>query len=53
MQRDIMDGRPSELEYQNGAIVRYGQETGVDTPVNRFMYHSLLPQERLARRGGN
>lgn len=51
MQRDIMDGRPSELEYQNGAVVRYGQKTGVATPVNRFMYHSLLPQEKLARRG--
>ena len=36
MQRDIMDGRPSELEYQNGAVVRLGREAGVDTPVNSF-----------------
>jgi 2-dehydropantoate 2-reductase len=49
MQRDIMDGRPSELEYQNGAVARYGQEAGVDTPVNAFFYHSLLPLERIAR----
>ena len=28
MQRDIMDGRPSELEYQNGAVVRLGAGGG-------------------------
>ena len=49
MQRDIMEGRPSELEVQNGAVVRFGQETGVPTPVNTFIYHCLLPQEMKAR----
>ena len=49
MQRDIMDGRPSELEYQNGAVVRLGREAGVDTPVNSFIFTSLLPQELRAR----
>ena len=49
MQRDIMEGRPSELEVQNGAVVRFGQETRVPTPVNNFIYHSLLPQEMKAR----
>ena len=49
MQRDIMEGRPSELEVQNGAVVRFGQENGVPTPVNSFIYHSLLPQEMKAR----
>jgi 2-dehydropantoate 2-reductase len=49
MQRDIMDGRPSELNEQNGAVVRYGGKGDVPTPVNRFIYHSLLPQERNAR----
>jgi 2-dehydropantoate 2-reductase len=49
MQRDIMNGRPSELEVQNGAVVRLGQEIGVDTPVNNFIYHSLLPMEMRAR----
>ncbi len=49
MQRDIMNGRPSELEVQNGAVVRLGQEVGVDTPVNNFIYHSLLPMEMRAR----
>ena len=49
MQRDIMNGRPSELEVQNGAVVRLGQEVGVETPVNTFIYHSLLPMEMAAR----
>ncbi len=49
MQRDIMAGKPSELDAWNGAIVRFGGETGVDTPVQTFTYHALLPMERRAR----
>ncbi|NIS59636.1 MAG: 2-dehydropantoate 2-reductase [Proteobacteria bacterium] len=49
MQRDIMEGRPSELDSQNGAVVRLGQAVGVETPVNAFIYHSLLPMEMRAR----
>ncbi|MBK5104111.1 MAG: 2-dehydropantoate 2-reductase [Burkholderiales bacterium] len=49
MQRDIMAGRPSELEQQNGAVVRLGKEVSVETPINSFIYHSLLPMERRAR----
>jgi 2-dehydropantoate 2-reductase len=49
MQRDIIDGRPSELESQNGAVVRIGREQGLPTPVNQFIYDSLLPQELKAR----
>ena len=50
MQRDIMAGRPSELEAQNGAVVRLGAAEGVATPTHSFIYHSLLPQEEAARR---
>ena len=49
MQRDIMDGHPSELEAQNGAIVNLGHIHNIPTPVHAFIYHSLLPQENLAR----
>jgi len=49
MQRDIMAGRPSELESQNGAVVRLGQEVGVATPLHAFIYHSLTPLEMRAR----
>ena len=50
MQRDIMDGRPSELDAWNGAICRFGARAGVETPVHSFTYHTLLPMERRARR---
>jgi 2-dehydropantoate 2-reductase len=49
MQRDIMEGHPSELEAQNGAIVHMGQKHNIPTPVHSFIYYSLLPQENLAR----
>ncbi len=49
MQRDIIAGRPSELQAQNGAVVRMGLELGVPTPANSFLYASLLPQELRAR----
>ena len=51
MQRDIMEGRPSELESQNGAVVRMGRELGVPTPTHVFLYGALLPQEIAARKG--
>ena len=53
MQRDIMDGKPSELESQTGTIVRYGKESNVPTPINTFIYNSLLPTEKIARREKN
>jgi 2-dehydropantoate 2-reductase len=49
MQRDIMEGRPSELEAQSGAVARLGQEVGVPTPLNLYFYSSLLPLELRAR----
>ena len=49
MQRDILAGRPSELEAQTGAVVRLGRARGVPTPVIAFLYDSLLPQELRAR----
>lgn len=49
MVRDIMGGKPSELEAQNGAVVRMGAEAGIPTPNNQFIYACLLPQELRAR----
>lgn len=51
MQRDIMAGRPSELEGQTGAVVRFGRRSGVPTPVHDGMYEELAPLERKARGG--
>lgn len=49
MQRDLMEGRPSELEAQTGAVVRFGRKTGVPTPAHDTIYAELLPLERKAR----
>ena len=49
--RDIREGKPSELEYQNGTVVKLGELYKVETPVNRFIYNCLLPMEIKARNG--
>jgi len=49
MQRDIAEGRPSEIDAWNGAVVRFGDEAGVDVTLHRFIYDSLLPLELNAR----
>lgn len=49
MQRDILNGLPSELEAQTGVILRFGQELDIETPIHRFIYYSVLPAEKLAR----
>jgi 2-dehydropantoate 2-reductase len=49
MQRDVMSGKPSELESMIGVMVRFGAELDVATPIFRFFYSALLPQERRAR----
>ncbi|MHC2995454.1 MAG: 2-dehydropantoate 2-reductase [Candidatus Atribacteria bacterium] len=49
LQRDLVEGKPSELASWNGAVVRLGQEVGVATPLHAFIYHSLLPLELRAR----
>jgi len=41
MQRDIAAGKPSELESQNGAVVRMARESGVDAPTHTLIYQTL------------
>ena len=43
MQRDIASGRPSELESQNGAVVRMAREAGVEVPTHELIYSQLKP----------
>ena len=49
MQRDIAAGKPSELESQNGAVVRMARESGVEVPTHEFIYAKLQPLEERAR----
>ena len=50
--RDVLEGKPSEIEYQNGTVVKLGIQYGIDTPINRFVYNCILPMELKARKKG-
>lgn len=47
--RDVWEGKPSEIHYQNGTVVRLGHHYGVETPINKFVYNCILPMELKAR----
>jgi len=49
-QRDLMNGKPSELDNFNGFIVKEGEKLNVETPVNRYIYECLKPIEAAARK---
>jgi 2-dehydropantoate 2-reductase len=49
MQRDVLDGRPSELDSMVGVVARMGRQLGAETPVFRALYAALQPQERRSR----
>jgi 2-dehydropantoate 2-reductase len=48
MHRDLVEGRPSELREQTGAVVRLGKSAGVARPVHDFLWASLLPEAMRA-----
>jgi 2-dehydropantoate 2-reductase len=49
MHKAIMEGKPSELDDQTGAVIRMGRQLGIPTPTNDFIYAALLPMELKAR----
>ena len=53
MQRDIAAARPSELESQNGAVVRMAREAGITVPTHESIYEALKPREAIARSAVN
>jgi 2-dehydropantoate 2-reductase len=48
MHKAILEGKPSELDDQTGAVVRMGRELDIPTPTNDFIYAALLPMELKA-----
>jgi 2-dehydropantoate 2-reductase len=50
MHEEILEGRPSELEYWSGAVVRLGREAGVATPSTSSSTIACCP--RKGRHGG-
>lgn len=48
--RDVWEGKPSEIDYQNGMVLKLAARYGLETPVNKFVYNCILPLELKARR---
>ena len=45
--QDILAGRKTEVDMFSGTIMRLGQETGVPTPLNEFLYHAIKLMENM------
>ncbi len=48
--RDVLEGKPSEIEYQNGTVVKLAKEIGLDVPINEFVYKCIIPIENRSRK---
>jgi 2-dehydropantoate 2-reductase len=49
MQQDLLRGRPTEIDYMNGAVATLGAEQGVPCPVNRALTAIIKAMEAQAR----
>jgi 2-dehydropantoate 2-reductase len=49
MQQDLLQGRPTEIDYMNGAVATLGAEQGVPCPVNRALTAIIKAMETQAR----
>ena len=49
MLQDYWRGRPGEIDFINGAIVRLGKKHGMPTPVNAFIVDLIKALEALRR----
>ncbi len=49
LSRDILEGKPSEIEYQNGTVVKLAEKYNMNVPINKFIYNCILPMELKAR----
>lgn len=46
MWQDIQDGKRTEIDYLNGAVVKLGQELSIDTPVNEKIVEAIAQLEQ-------
>jgi 2-dehydropantoate 2-reductase len=46
MAHDLDIGKPLELPWLSGAVVRLGEKHGVATPTHRFVTQALAPYEK-------
>jgi 2-dehydropantoate 2-reductase len=52
MLQDVENGRRTEIDFINGAIVRIGEETGVPTPVNSTLTTLVKGIDQSSRKTG-
>ncbi len=53
MLQDVLNGRPTEIDAINGAIVQEAEKEGIPTPVNRVLWHLVRGLDSKTRRGNN
>ena len=49
MHQDLLRGRPTEIDYMNGAVAALGDEQGVPCPVNRALTDIIKSMEAQSR----
>ena len=45
MRQDLLKGKPTEIDYLNGAVVALGEQFGIDCPVNRALVSIIKAME--------
>jgi 2-dehydropantoate 2-reductase len=51
MVQDIEAGRPTEIDFINGAVVRAGDEARVEVPINRALVALVKGWEMMRLQG--
>jgi 2-dehydropantoate 2-reductase len=46
MRQDLIKGKPTEIDFMNGAVVALGQRRGIDCPVNAALVAIVKAMER-------
>jgi 2-dehydropantoate 2-reductase len=46
MLQDVLAKRPTEVDFMNGAIVKWGEKSGVPTPLNKAMWELIKGLEQ-------
>ena len=46
MRQDLIKGKPTEIDFMNGAVVALGQQHGIDCPVNAALVAIVKAMER-------
>lgn len=47
MLQDLEAGRPTEIEEYAGTVIKLGEKYGIDTPVNKVLYLTIMAREKI------